>query len=58
MISSLIRLELSHINTSHPDFIGGSKAVAAAMDKVNEPGTGSVDTTSTPWRVVCGTAHG
>lgn len=33
MISNLIRLELAYINTSHPDFIGGSRAVAQLMDR-------------------------
>lgn len=27
MISNLIKVELAHINTSHPDFIGGKKAI-------------------------------
>jgi len=31
MISNLIKIELSYINTSHPDFIGGTKAVASHM---------------------------
>ena len=34
MISNLIKIELAHINTSHPDFIGGSRAVAQLMDRV------------------------
>mmetsp|Transcript_1663 Transcript_1663/g.7259 ORF Transcript_1663/g.7259 Transcript_1663/m.7259 type:complete len:739 (-) Transcript_1663:55-2271(-) len=32
MISNLIQIELSYINTAHPDFIGGSKAVAQLME--------------------------
>jgi dynamin 1-like protein len=31
MISNLIQIELAYINTSHPDFIGGKAAVAAAQ---------------------------
>ena len=31
MISNLIQMELSYINTSHPDFIGGKAAVTAAQ---------------------------
>jgi hypothetical protein len=31
MISNLIQIELSYINTSHPDFVGGKAAVAAAQ---------------------------
>eukprot|EP01036_Dinobryon_divergens_P030737 gene30737-40027_t len=33
MIGNLIRIELAYINTSHPDFIGGKAAVAAAQQK-------------------------
>ncbi len=32
----MIDIELSYINTNHPDFIGGSKAVALVMEKMNE----------------------
>lgn len=31
MISNLIQIELAYINTSHPDFVGGKAAVAAAQ---------------------------
>lgn len=31
MITNLIQIELSYINTSHPDFVGGKAAVAAAQ---------------------------
>ena len=34
MVSNLIELELSYINTSHPDFIGGSRAVANIMARM------------------------
>ena len=27
-MSTLVKLELAHINTNHPDFIGGARAVA------------------------------
>ncbi|KAH9084930.1 hypothetical protein Ae201684P_002162 [Aphanomyces euteiches] len=41
MITNLIKTELAYINTNHPDFIGGSRAVAQLMDKlqqdVNQP---------------------
>jgi dynamin 1-like protein len=38
MVSNLVKIELSYINTSHPDFIGGSQAVAKLMraSKENE----------------------
>ena len=35
MISNLIMIELAHINTSHPDFIGGSRAVAQLMERMH-----------------------
>ena len=38
MISNLIKIELAYINTSHPDFIGGSRAVAQLMDRVHQDG--------------------
>ncbi|CAH0476525.1 unnamed protein product [Peronospora belbahrii] len=34
MIQNLIRIELAYINTNHPDFIGGSRAVAQLMEKM------------------------
>lgn len=33
MVSNLVKIELAHLNTSHPDFLGGSRAVARLMDK-------------------------
>eukprot|EP00586_Coscinodiscus_wailesii_P012910 CAMPEP_0172496952 /NCGR_PEP_ID=MMETSP1066-20121228/94707_1 /TAXON_ID=671091 /ORGANISM="Coscinodiscus wailesii, Strain CCMP2513" /LENGTH=741 /DNA_ID=CAMNT_0013269509 /DNA_START=71 /DNA_END=2296 /DNA_ORIENTATION=- len=36
MVSNLIKIELAYINTSHPDFIGGSKAVAKLMEKMSQ----------------------
>lgn len=36
MISNLIKIELAYINTSHPDFIGGSRAVAKLMEKIGK----------------------
>jgi dynamin 1-like protein len=36
MISDLVRIELAHINTSHPDFIGGSRAVSQLMERMHE----------------------
>jgi dynamin 1-like protein len=35
MISNLVNIELAHINTSHPDFIGGSRAVAQLMERMH-----------------------
>ncbi|OUZ99758.1 Dynamin central domain [Macleaya cordata] len=34
MIKHLIEMEMDYINTSHPNFIGGSKAVEVAMQQV------------------------
>lgn len=36
MIKNLISIERAYINTNHPDFINGSKAVAATMEKIQE----------------------
>jgi len=36
MVGNLVKIELAYINTSHPDFIGGSKAVARLMEKMND----------------------
>ncbi len=36
MVSNLIKIELAYINTSHPDFIGGSRAVAQLMKKLEK----------------------
>ena len=33
-VSNIVRVELSYINTNHPDFIGGSRAVAKLMEKM------------------------
>ncbi|KAF0697684.1 Aste57867_11655 [Aphanomyces stellatus] len=38
MISNLIKTELAYVNTNHPDFIGGSRAVAQLMDKLQQDG--------------------
>jgi len=35
MVSNLIKIELAYINTSHPDFIGGSRAVAQFTEKLS-----------------------
>ena len=35
MISSLVDCQLAHINTSHPDFIGGSRAVSQLMERMH-----------------------
>uniref|UniRef100_K3XBJ4 Dynamin-type G domain-containing protein n=1 Tax=Globisporangium ultimum (strain ATCC 200006 / CBS 805.95 / DAOM BR144) TaxID=431595 RepID=K3XBJ4_GLOUD len=34
MVQNLIQIELSYVNTNHPDFIGGSRAVAQLMEKL------------------------
>ena len=36
MISSLVDCQLAHINTSHPDFVGGSKALRLAQTEVSK----------------------
>lgn len=36
MVSNLVKIELAYINTSHPDFIGGSRAVAQLMRKLDK----------------------
>lgn len=40
MISNLIHMELAHINTSHPDFIGGSRAVQQLLERMGDEGHG------------------
>eukprot|EP01103_Thecamoeba_quadrilineata_P003708 TRINITY_DN1345_c0_g1_i1.p1 TRINITY_DN1345_c0_g1~~TRINITY_DN1345_c0_g1_i1.p1 ORF type:complete len:756 (+),score=121.92 TRINITY_DN1345_c0_g1_i1:38-2305(+) len=34
MITNLIKVELSYINTNHPDFIGGEEAIHAVFEKL------------------------
>lgn len=34
------QLELAYINTSHPDFIGGSRAIAEVMERNRAPSGG------------------
>jgi dynamin 1-like protein len=36
MISNLIKIELAYLNTSHPDFLGGSRAVGKLLEKVGK----------------------
>ena len=36
MVGNLVKIELAYINTSHPDFIGGSRAVAQLMRKLEK----------------------
>jgi dynamin 1-like protein len=36
MISSLVDCQLAHINTSHPEFVGGSKALRLAQAEVSK----------------------
>jgi len=39
LISNLIRCELAYINTNHPDFIGGSRAISAIASTAGSSGT-------------------
>ena len=41
MIKNLVACELSFINTSHPDFIGGNKAIAMVLERKTGTGTGT-----------------
>ena len=41
MISNLVKVELAFINTSHPDFIGGKKAILAQRSDNNGNGNGN-----------------
>jgi dynamin 1-like protein len=36
MIANLVKIELAYVNTSHPDFIGGSQAVAKLMERMGK----------------------
>ena len=36
MIASLVDCQLAHINTSHPEFVGGSKALRLAQAEVGK----------------------
>jgi len=36
MIKNLVQCELAYINTNHPDFITGSRAVSDTMEKVKK----------------------
>ena len=38
VITNFVACELSYINTSHPDFIGGSAAVASIMERMHATG--------------------
>jgi len=41
MVSNLVKIEMAYTNTSHPDFIGGSRAVAGLMEKIGKDNTES-----------------
>lgn len=45
------QLELAYINTSHPDFIGGSRAIAEVMERNRTP-NGGVGGSGTEVRVM------
>ncbi|GKY95117.1 dynein heavy chain [Mayamaea pseudoterrestris] len=36
MVSNLVKIELAYVNTSHPDFVGGSQAVAGLMSRLGK----------------------
>lgn len=38
MIRDLVACEVSHINTDHPAFIGGSRAIAVVMERRQQVG--------------------
>lgn len=38
MIRDLVACEVSHINTDHPSFIGGSRAIAVVMERRQQVG--------------------
>lgn len=40
LLDLIPQLELSYINTSHPDFIGGSRAISEVMDRNRTPNGG------------------
>ena len=42
MVANLVKIELAYINTSHPDFIGGSRAVARLMEQMGKENKGSI----------------
>ena len=49
-----LQLELAYINTSHPDFIGGSRAIAEVMERNRTPNGGSSGTEArqaSAWRI-------
>ncbi len=42
MISDLIKIEMAYINTSHPEFVGGAKALTRLVEKMQaQSGKGS-----------------
>ena len=47
-VSNLVRIELSYINTNHPDFIGGSRAVAGLMKKMADEKEKAADQAAAP----------
>ncbi|XP_076894518.1 dynamin-related protein 3B-like [Bidens hawaiensis] len=42
MITHLVDMEMDYINTSHPSFVGGSKAVEIAIQQVKSSKTGTI----------------
>jgi dynamin 1-like protein len=65
MVANLVKIELAYINTSHPDFIGGSRAVAKLMEKIGNDNEArklqrdreSETTTNTTTNTTPGTIH-
>lgn len=61
MVQNLIQIELSYVNTNHPDFIGGSRAVAQLMEKLQREtissNNGYQDPNKDPRRASAGSAR-
>lgn len=48
MVSNLVKIELAYLNTSHPDFIGGSRAVANLMQRKADGERGQITGPAAP----------
>jgi dynamin 1-like protein len=46
MINSLVECQLAHVNTAHPDFVGGSKALRMAQQELKRRRGASVSATA------------
>lgn len=64
MIQNLIQIELAYVNTNHPDFIGGSRAVAQLMERMQRESmqasssVGAVSTAKDPRAMQSTNMHG